>query len=178
MPTRALWGIGPATAQRLAQLNIHTIGELAQADVSTLRQHFGNQGSIMGQRALGIDPRPVCDEPGVAKSISQERTYSRDVADSAFLKKELWRMCQELARSLDEAGLVARTVGVKFRRADFSTFTRQKTGPTPLAAAEDIYRQALLLWQEHWPAGRPMRLLGVAVTGLEEGSRRQLPLLF
>jgi DNA polymerase-4 len=177
LPTRALWGIGPATAQKLALLAIHTIGQLASADLDILRDNFGGQGMAMRERARGVDPRPVDDEPGLAKSISQERTFSQDIADTLFLKRQLWHMCQELARSLEEAALVARTVGVKFRRADFSTFTRQRTMAAPVTDAEAIYRQALTLWQENWPAGRPMRLLGVAVSNLEEEAGRQLPLL-
>jgi DNA polymerase-4 len=176
LPTRVLWGIGPATAGRLADLGIHHCRELASADPALLRAHFGQQGPLLRERAQGIDPRPVRDEPAVSKSISQERTFSHDVADTLFLKRQLWKMCRDVATSLHEQSLVARTVTVKFRRADFSTFTRQKTVVTPVNSAEEIYRLSLALWQAHWPPGRPMRLLGVGVANLEESPGRQLSL--
>jgi DNA polymerase-4 len=176
LPTRAIWGIGPATARKLAELGIERCGQLAAAEPALLHAHFGHQGPLLAERARGIDPRPVQDEQGLAKSISQERTFSQDIGETLFLKRQLWKMCQDVAASLDEQKLVARTVTVKFRGADFVTFTRQKTVEAPIAEATDIYRLARALWQGHWPAGRPMRLLGVGVATLEEAQARQLRL--
>jgi DNA polymerase IV len=172
LPVRAIWGIGPRTAERLAALGITTCGELAAADLRTLRTHFGRQAEALPRRALGIDERPVQAERGQPKSISQEWTFSQDVNDPAQLRAELRRQAESVAQSLQKRSLVAHTVRVKFRWADFTTFTRQKSVARPVDAAAAIYRLALAIWQEHWPAGQRMRLIGVGVTGLEGAAQR------
>ena len=127
-------------------------------------------------RDRGEDDRPVTPDRGPAKSISQEWTFTRDVADAAVLRDYLQRMSAEVASQLRANNLLAHTVRVKFRWADFTTFTRQRSLDVATDDTETIYRLALAIWQEHWPAGRPMRLLGVAATALVENEGRQLGL--
>jgi DNA polymerase IV len=186
LPVRAIWGIGPRTAERLAALGITTCSELAAADLTTLRAHFGRQADGLQRRALGIDERPVQAERSQPKSISQacpepgrgKWTFSQDVNDPAPLRAELRRQGESVAQSLQRRSLVAHTVRVKFRWADFTTFTRQKSVARPIDDAAAIYRLALAIWQEHWPAGQRMRLIGVGVTGLETAAQRRLGLPF
>lgn len=178
LPVRVIWGIGPRTAERLATLNIRTCGELAAADVLLLRMQFGKQGEEMQARAQGIDDRLVQPERGPAKSISQEWTFSTDVADPEILAARLQKMCARVAAQVQKQELVAYTVYVKFRAPDFTTFTRQKTVPVGLDREADIVQLAHAIWQENWPAGQPMRLLGVGVSKLEERGARQLSLGF
>ncbi len=174
MPTRAIWGIGPRTAEKLAELGIKTCGELARADLGTLLAVFGSYAAELPQRAQGIDSREVHAERGQAKSISQERTFSKDVNDAGFLRDQLRKMCERVAQELQRKGLVAYTVYVKFRWADFTTFTRQKSVTVGLDNAADMYRLAATIWEENWPPGQRMRLLGVGVSRLEETAVRQL----
>jgi DNA polymerase-4 len=172
----ALWGIGPRTAERLALLGIQTIGELATADPRAVQMEFGSHAESLQARARGIDKRPVVADPGPPKSISQERTFARDMNDAAFLQKQITLMGERVAASLEKRELVAYTVTVKFRWADFTTFTRQKTLPVAIEDAEAIVRVALSIWQEHWPPGQLVRLLGVGVSNLASTRGRQLPL--
>ena len=176
LSVRAIWGIGPRTAERLAQLGVTICGELAQADPQALRLEFGRQGSALQRRALGIDDRPVKAERGLPKSISQERTFARDVDDTRFLQRKVRQLAGEVGATLRRDGLVASTVFVKFRWPDFTTFTRQKTVEVPFDDDEEITRLALSIWEENWPPGQAMRLLGVGVTNLEEPLARQLSL--
>jgi DNA polymerase IV len=113
-----------------------------------------------------------------AKSISQEWTFSRDVADPQVLVERLQAMAEEVARALQARNLVAHTIRVKFRWADFTTFTRQRSISVPTDEAATLYRHALSLWQDNWPPGQPVRLLGVGAGGLVEGEERQLGLGF
>jgi DNA polymerase-4 len=83
-------------------------------------------------------------------------------------------MCASIANSLQKRNLVARTVYVKFRWADFTTFTRQKSLSVGIDEEAEIYRIANLIWQENWPQGQRMRLLGVGVSNLAETAVRQL----
>ncbi len=176
LPARVIWGIGPRTAERLAALGIATCGDLAAADPERLRGALGREADKMIRRALGIDERPVVPDRGPPKSISQEWTFSRDQADADALRDHLRRMSADVAADLQKRNLLAHTVRVKFRRPDFVTFTRQRSLEIGVDDAETIYRHALALWQEHWPAGQPMRLLGVAAAGLVASEGRQLGL--
>jgi DNA polymerase IV len=78
LPTTALWGVGPKTAEKLAMLGIHTIGDIAAWPVADLQRRFGQHGEDLARRARGIDERPIVTERA-AKSISQETTFARDV---------------------------------------------------------------------------------------------------
>ena len=175
---RAIWGIGPKTTERLAALGIQTCGQLATVDVDRLRAAFGREADNLLRRARGEDDRPVEPERGPAKSISQEWTFNRDVSNAVVLRDYLEKMSAEVARQLREDNLLAHTVRVKFRWSDFTTFTRQRSLDVGTDDAATIFRLAELLWRENWPAGRPMRLLGVGATGLVEGQGRQLGLGF
>ena len=174
LSTRVIWGIGPRTAEKLAGVGIQTCGELAAADTAVLRAQFGRQAEDLQRRALGQDERQVHAERGQPKSISQEWTFNQDVADPARLQEQIRLQAESVAKSLQKRNLVAHTVRVKFRWADFTTFTRQKSVEIGLDDAEGICRLALAIWQENWPPGQRMRLIGVGVSGLAEVTQRQL----
>lgn len=176
LPVRAIWGIGPRTTERLAQLGISTCGQLAAADLEALQRAFGRRAGELQLRARGVDSRAVHAEPGQRKSLSQEITFPEDVADPTVMKRELVAMGQAVAALLQERSLVANTVTVKFRWADFTTFTRQRTVAYSFDNAETVVRLALALWAENWPAGQRVRLLGVGVSNLQEPAGRQLAL--
>jgi DNA polymerase-4 len=178
LPVRVIWGIGPRAAEKLAALAIHTCGALATADMALLYTQFGRQAAELQQRALGIDERPVQAERGQPKSISQEWTFDQDVNDPARLREQLRWQADSVAQSLQKRSLVAHTIRVKFRWADFTTFTRQKSVAQPVDDAQTIYQVALAIWQEHWPPGQRMRLIGLGVTGLTPATRRQLGFQF
>jgi DNA polymerase-4 len=166
LPVRVLWGIGPKTAKKLhAALDVSTVGELAQRKEQDLVDLFGSQGAAMKQQAIGIDKRPLVTEH-VRKSISQERTFSRDIAQLKPLKHHLWRMSQSVAEQLGRAEMAAGTIVIKLRYADFSTLTRQITPPLPTDNEIEIYRAALTLLEQTWKRGQPLRLLGVAARNL------------
>jgi DNA polymerase-4 len=174
LSVRVLWGIGPKTAARLAELGVTTVGELAQVAEEELRSRFGRHGAEMMRQAQGIDDRPVIVEHE-ARSISQEMTFARDVADRQALKRQLWRSSQGVAAQLKEAGLVAGTVAIKLRYADFSTLTRQLTLAVATDDEVEIYRIALQLLERAWQPEQPVRLLGVAGRNLGAPTG-QLPL--
>jgi len=165
LPVRVLWGVGPVTARKLAEVGVTTVGELARLPEASLRERFGGHGSSMARQARGIDRRPVVTEHQI-KSVSQETTFSRDLADATALRRQLWRLSQGLARRLERAELAAGTVVLKLRYADFTTMTRQTKLAVPTDDERVIYRTALALLRREWQRGRPVRLLGVAGRGL------------
>lgn len=176
LPVRAIWGIGPRTAERLARLGIERCGQLATANPDQLRRAFGSHAESLQQRARGLDVRPVQAEAGPRKSLSQEYTFSQDVSDPSVLQRHLVEMAESVSAELRERSLVASTVFVKFRWADFTTFTRQRTIEYAFDSAETITRLALALWAENWPPGQRVRLVGVGVSSIGSVAARQLSL--
>ena len=165
LPAQALWGVGPKTAARLADLGIHSIGDLAAADEQRLERLFGVYGREMARRARGIDDSPVQTERET-KSISAETTYERDVSDPQRLRQTLREQSEEVARRLRREGLCAATVRIKLRWPDFSTHTRQISLPEPTDQDSLIYSAALGLFEALWERGRAVRLLGVGASKL------------
>lgn len=174
LPVGELWGVGPKTAAELESLGIRTIGDLAHWPEADLTARFGKHGYDLVRRARGIDDRPVSTDHEV-KSISNETTFARDVADEAELKRTLCRLSESVGRRLRRAGLAGNTVRIKLRWADFTTLTRQITLPALTDRDDDIYRNAQQLLNSHWPHGKPVRLIGVGVSNLEP-PREQLHL--
>lgn len=164
---RVIWGVGKRTNERLVEMGITTCAQLAQTPLEALGKVFGNQAESLRRRARGIDRRPVVSERGTPKSISQECTFSADVADLSTLNEQLHSMSLTVADSLQRQELLARTVTVKFRWADFTTFTRQRSTDLPIDDGEQLFGLAERIWREHWPVGKPMRLIGVGVSNLE-----------
>lgn len=165
LPVRVLWGVGPVTAEKLAEMGVTTVGDLARLSEETLRARFGQHGTEMARMARGLDERSVVTERE-PKSVSQETTFSRDMTDVDALRRQLWRLSQGVGRHLRREGVTAGTVAIKLRYADFTTLTRQMRLGVPTDDERVIYRAALALLRRAWQRGRPVRLLGVAGRGL------------
>jgi DNA polymerase IV len=176
LPVGRLWGVGPKTQARLAGLGIATIGDVAALDDAAVRQLFGSWGNDVRDLARGIDRREVEPERET-KSISSEETFEYDVRDERLLLETLLVQSRELAEKLEKEGLIARTVGVKIKRADFTTYGRQTQLSEPTRDARRIYGAARHCLRRAGLNGAPVRLLGTRVASLEEGSAMQ-PSLF
>jgi DNA polymerase IV len=168
LPVRELWGVGPKTAESFARLGIHTIGDIARWPQADLAHRFGKNGADLAQRARGIDDSPVTPE-SETKSVSKETTFSRDVRDAETLKRTLRSLSDGVGRRLRKDGLSGSTVKIKLRWSDFTTLTRQITLRAPTQHDDEIYAAALELFEKTWVAGKPVRLIGVGVSGFEGG---------
>lgn len=158
-------GIGPKTQERLSQLGLRTLGELAQADAELLRARFGaNHGRDLLRRAR-FEHDGAVGAPHKVASESRERTFDTDVADPARMREALERMARELCASLLAHARSGRTVGIKVRLDDWTTVTRARTLKQPTADPEVVWRVARELLDAYAPP-RPVRLLGVRVAGL------------
>ena len=171
LPTSALWGVGPRTAEKLANLGIHTIGELAAWPVADLARRFGQHGEDLARHARGSDGRPIVTERA-AKSISQETTFARDITDQATLERTLRKQAAEIAQKLRRNGLLGTTVKLKIRWPDFTTPTRQLTLSQPTDEPEEIADAALRLFGQIWTGKQAVRLIGVGVSGLGSPPRQ------
>lgn len=165
LPADMLWGVGPKTNARLAELGIHTIGDIANWPEKELVSLFGENGRDLWQHAHGIDNRPVVTEYET-KSVSQETTYNVDVKDQKTLEKTLREQSRDVARQLRKNDLAGKTVKIKIRWSDFTTLTRQTTLPTSTDNEDEIYRTAVKLMNAVRKPNQPVRLLGVGVSGI------------
>jgi DNA polymerase-4 len=167
LPVDALWGVGPVTAKKLHALGIEKIVDLREIQTETLRQTVGSLAEWLQQLARGEDPRPVTPHRA-SKSASSENTYSEDILDLATIREEITRMARENAEWLQGKHLVARTVTIKVRYADFTTITRSHTLSLPTSDPDVISSWALQLLEKTQAGRRPVRLLGAGVHGLIE----------
>ena len=164
LPVRRLGGIGPRTEERLAGLGVKTLGELARQEESWLLRLFGKHGPALGQMSRGIDPREIVIERA-AKSVSAEMTFPQDIADTEMLREAVARLCRRVGERMAKEGVRGRTVDMKFRLADFTTFTRSRTVRGLVADAASLLPVALALLESEPAYGsRKFRLLGVGVS--------------
>jgi DNA polymerase-4 len=167
LPAGKLWGVGPKTAERLASEGINTIGDLAAQPEEWLHQRFGKNGPHMRRLALGQDNRPVVVERET-RSVSAETTFARDTGDPEVLLEVVNRLSQQVSRHLKRKELQGRTVKLKLRLSDFTTFTRQKTLAALVQSPDDVADAARSLLQLELQPGRLFRLVGVGVSGFEQ----------
>jgi len=166
LPVGRLWGVGPKTEAGLKKVGLERIGQIAGLQHSELTVHLGKTGAHLWQLAQGIDDRPVTPEEGY-KSIGHEITFERDTADRRLLHATLLNLSGKVAQRLRSNGVRARTIAIKFRESDFSTFTRRTTLNTPVNTAEAIFAAAERLLETLLRECVPVRLIGVYASGLE-----------
>jgi DNA polymerase-4 len=161
LPVSRMWGVGPATLEKLRGLGVHTVGDLAELGEPTLVTALGRaNGAHLSRLARGLDDRPV--EPHRApKSIGHEETFATDRHTHAELDRELVRLADGVAARLRRAGVGARTLTLKVRFVGFHTITRSSTGADPVDTTEAILRTLRPLLAQIDPTPG-VRLLGVS----------------
>jgi len=165
---RKINGVGPKADEKLRQLGIQTIGELAQQELDWLMDHFGQKtGAWLFDAAHGQDNRPVVTQSEPV-SISRETTFEHDlhaVRDKAKLGAIFTRLCEQVADDLQRKGYQGKTIGIKLRFGDFKSLTRDQTLIDYTADAR-LIRQAAGQCLKRAPLQQALRLLGVRVANL------------
>jgi len=174
LPVRSLHGVGKVTEENLHRVGIRTVGDL-QNHPGDLRALVGSWGPELKRFAFGDDDRPL-DLGDEVKSISSENTFLRDTDDRPTLRACLKEQSEDIDRSLTKRRLAARTVQVKVRYGDFTSLTRQISMEEPLTEAKEIYRLGCWLLGRERLVNRPLRLIGLGVSGLVEVQASQLRL--
>ena len=179
LDVRKIPGVGKKTEARLAQLGIRKVGDLAQLEVGYLESILGKWGLALAGKAHGLDAGGYFDsavgEHEDPKSISHEHTFDEDTADKAILEATLAKLSEKVGGRLREHKMHARTMQIKFRYSDFSTFTRALTFDHPTQLDIDLIEHSRALFHKNW-SGKPIRLVGVQTSGLE-ATEGQLNLL-
>ena len=175
LPVSKIFGVGPRTAQRLERLGVRTISDLANLDRQEVAGRFGASGLWIHDLAHGVDPRRVTPRRE-EKSHGMERTFPEDLRDRSELRAHLLGFCEEVAFVLRDKGLRGRTVTLKARFSTFKTVTRTRTLDFPTNLGPRLYQVASELLDKI--DRRPLRLLGIQVSKLEDVRTPVQPMLF
>jgi DNA polymerase-4 len=175
LSVRRLPGLGRKLGERVESAGLHTLGQLRAAPDAVLWPIFGRDSQRMRERASGIDERPVMAEWD-ERSISAEETFSVDLKDQEHMRAEVLRLADRASARMRAQNLATGCVQVKIRRADFTTFTRQKRfepSTTDSRTIAKIAAELLTAWLAEQPRAR-VRLLGVGVNHLHAADQLDL----
>lgn len=172
LDVRKVPGVGKVTEKKLHRYGIRQVGDLAALEPKFLLEHFGQWGLALSGKSKGLDAggwfKGEVGEEQDPKSISHEHTFHVDTAELEALEATLAHLSEKVGRRLREHGFYARTVQLKLRYADFSTFTRALTLSHATQLDTEIYQTARELLVKNWRKGQPIRLLGVHTSGFSE----------
>ncbi|MCL4129412.1 UNVERIFIED_CONTAM: hypothetical protein GTU68_052708 [Idotea baltica] len=168
---RKFFGVGKVTEKKMHSLGIYTGADLKKLDLIQLQTHFGSSANYYYEIARGIDDRPVKTHRQ-RKSIGKETTFANNIVD----KRAIWSIVQELAEKISaimvDKELLARTVTLKAKYADFQLITRSKTSGALLQSKEQILQNIPELLKKTEIGKRPVRLIGLSLSGLITESAR------
>ncbi len=178
MPVRALWGVGPVAEACLHRIGVRTIGQLAALGVTDVTDQLGAAaGRHLHELARGVDERPVAPR-AEARQVSAETTFEQDLTPGPELDAALDHQARHAHARLTAAGRAARTATVKVRTGDFATVSRSASLTTGTGDVETLLGLARELLPVALAAGnsaeRGIRLLGVALSGLETPGQDEL----
>lgn len=180
MPVADLLYVGRGFAQKLAQLGIHTIGDLAQSDLALLRDRFGIRGETAWYCANGEEHDPVrpYHEPREAKSIGNSITFRRNLVGERDILLGFTALAESVSQRLRRHGVRAQTLQIQIRDPNFRTISRQTTPGHSLYLAEELTETAMRLAGEIWDWEKPVRLLSLTADHLVPAEEDQQLSLF
>ena len=176
LPIRDLLFLGKASEKKLHDFGIHTIGELAREKESTIQALLGEKtGRQLYQYARGIDNSPVLAQAEESKGFSVEKTFNDDIVSVEQVLPILLEQCDIVATRMRRKGKKCSCISVTFRTLDFKNRSHQTSLSSATDVTDEIYENARRLFLEFWK-GQPLRLIGVALTGLTDESFEQMSL--
>lgn len=166
LPIRKFFGIGKVTAEKMANLGIHTGKDLKEQTKSVLVQHFGKTGRYYFHIARGEDNREV-QPHRERKSIGVENTYFEDLHDIEEIAFKINELIDSLLKRAERANTKGRTFTLKVKFADFQQVTRSVTSDLPITERATIQQTASQLFKSILPLEMGIRLLGVSLSNLQ-----------
>jgi DNA polymerase-4 len=165
LPISALWGIGKKTEELLKKSGIYQVEQLAKMPDSILENLMGKNGKKIKLLAQGIDESPV-NPPSKAKSIGKETTFGTNISEKAVLVKELLKISQIAGYTARKEGYKGRTITLKIRFHNFTTFSKSKTLENPINLDDIIFKTVLELLDKVRYKKGGVRLLGIKLSNL------------
>ncbi|MBR4986282.1 MAG: DNA polymerase IV [Proteobacteria bacterium] len=179
LPASALLWVGRSSARRLRSLGIQTIGDIARAGETYMRNQFGKNGALMWRNACGLDDTPVVPDGGrgVQQSIGHGTTLPADVYSSAEVWPVIESLSEQTVMSLRQMGMMARCIEVYVRDGALDVHTYQARVLDPLSTSRRVAAYFLMLLSQHFEFSRGVHALGVRLCELEaQSGQRQLVL--
>lgn len=176
LPARNLFLVGPATEQKLKLLGIYTIGDLAKADVRTLRRRLGKHGETVWHFANGRNADLVTPEPAENKGYGNSITTAKDVTTRDEGHQVLLSLCETVAMRMRKDGQCGRCISVHLRTFEFSHCSHQMLLHGATNITEILFQAACRVFDELWDSQTPLRQLGVQVTRLSREPYQQYDL--
>jgi DNA polymerase-4 len=167
-PVGFIYGVGPASQDKLAQRGFRLISDLQRAEETDLMKQLGSEGRRLWRLARGIDDRKVIPDRN-AKTISSETTFEDDIKDFATMERVLWRLCEKVSARLKNSDLCGSTITLKLKTADFRQRTRAQSLSTPTQLATRIFTTVREMLAREID-GTAFRLIGAGVSALKPGS--------
>jgi DNA polymerase-4 len=174
LPIRKFHGVGPATAKRMIQLGIRSGAELMEISETELVRLFGKAGRYYYRICRGLDDRPVRTDR-VRKSVSAERTFSKDIKLREEVEEEIRRVASIAWKRVERSSSQGRTVTIKVRFSDFATITRSRTREVLVPDAAAFTVGALELFEPIEDLRGGIRLIGVGLGSLVGGEEEEEP---
>ena len=176
LPVSAMSGIGRSAEERLRRMRIYTLGELSRAPESTLASIFGVNGEHMRQRALGLEISEVTslDEEREVKSVSNERTFAKDLTERGDIEAAIALLGESVGRRLRRQGLTGATVTLKLKYSYGSGRTAQRRLPHPTDDENIFVAVALELLDNIWQDGMHVRLAGIGMSDFDHQAASRL----
>jgi len=167
LSVQSMYGVGKQTAEKLKSLGINTIGDLAGSDREALVKKLGKSGAYLQNLANGLDGSAVVSRIHEAvKSIGRSVTLAEDISDLASARTIILRLSEEIGMTARKQGVKGRTVQITIKYSDFRTITRQATVPATCHTNE-IFSQGYDLLKKNWNSRKPVRLLGISLSGFD-----------
>ncbi len=176
LPVSRFHGVGPRTTEKMNRLGIHTGADLRERELAWLTARFGKAGAWYHAISRGEDHREVTpDRP--RKSAGSETTVEVDLATPEAVEAAMLEQADGVWRWIEKSGGRGRTVTVKARYADFRIVTRSRTLPAPVTDRTVLHEVSLALVRSLFPLRDAIRLIGVTLSGFEEGVASEETLL-
>jgi DNA polymerase-4 len=164
LPVGKFHGIGPATSAKMNSLGLHTGLDMRNQTLEFMQANFGKAGAYYYWISRGIDNREVRANR-IRKSVGAENTFFSDLSDFETMAVELQPLIDKVWRHCGEKGTRGRTVTLKVKFADFELISRSRTIAAPVVRRDELANVTTELLRALFPMKKPVRLLGVSVSG-------------
>ncbi|MBP2640188.1 MAG: polymerase [Firmicutes bacterium] len=173
LPVEDLLYVGRATQRKLNSRMIQTIGDLANADLRTLKLLLGVWGEMLHQYANGLDNSSVrlSGEESIVKSIGNSTTATRDLVNENDVKMVFYVLAESVAARLRQSGLKCKTIAIGLRNTELFSFERQGKLSAPTFVSTDLVQKAMELFRDHYRWERPLRSIGIRGSDLVTADR-------
>ena len=178
LPVGSMSGVGAATQAKLKSMGIRTLGQLSRLPEPEAERAFGAYGPRMVQRAAGLERSQGArrSDPEEPKSVSNERTFDKDLTDEAEIRAAIMHIAGIVGGRLRKKGLKGNTVTLKVKYDATTGRSAQTRLPVPSDEERVFGREALALLPQLWSLGMHVRLLGVGISGFDQPEPEQLGL--